>query len=202
MIWLVCPSPLGCCSVCALVIRPPRTVTSTWTGPYCVSTTPPATTTDAAVGGRALVVAWAVGRGEVLRFGVVDDGVVEAGVLDDEGGAVRLLPRLEGGEAVARPGRSDVTTAAEPVVVCGCTLARNATATTAVVATVINSLIPRLTHVLPSPRESLLVQLIGRQPDLERSRTHRVHPPVRPADIDVVLRDPGHEVPHGVHVGP
>lgn len=44
----------------------------------------------------------------------------------------------------------------------GCTLARNATATTAVVATVISSLIPRLTHVLLSPRESLLVQLVGR----------------------------------------
>ena len=36
--------------MCALTIRPPRTVTSTCTGPYCVSTTPPAATTELLLG--------------------------------------------------------------------------------------------------------------------------------------------------------
>ena len=71
-----------------------------------------------------------------------------------------------------------------------------------VVATVISNLIPRLTHALPSPRESFLVQLIRRQSDPEDGRRDRVHPRVRPADVHVVLRDARHEPPYGVLVRP
>lgn len=70
------------------------------------------------------------------------------------GGADGLPARLDSGVRrvdVCRGG-SELTTAAPPVVVAWvCMLARNATATTAVVTTVISNLIPRLTRALPSP---------------------------------------------------
>jgi hypothetical protein len=157
----VCPSPLGCCSVCALTIFPPRTVTSTCTGPYCVFTTPPATTADFG----AEVVGVALGRGVAERVGGVEGVGVLAGV--DGVGVVRVGVVRVGGTDRRRPSRlvwrpervdlcagvSELTTAAWPVVVVlGCMLARNATATTAVVATVISNLIPRLTQPLLSTR--------------------------------------------------
>ncbi|TDO48345.1 hypothetical protein EV651_123111 [Kribbella sp. VKM Ac-2571] len=125
----------------------------------------------------------------------------DVGVLDCADGFLRLLSRLDSdGRADGCLVGAELTTVAWPVVVFGCMLVRNATATTAVVATVISSLIPRLTCALLSPREPFLMQLARRHSGREHSPTHRVHPAVRSADIDVVLRDAGHQAAYGVLV--
>jgi hypothetical protein len=121
-----------------------------------VFTTPPATTADFG----AEVVGVALGCGVAERVGGVEGAGVLAGV--DGVGVARVggTDRRRPSRLVWRPERVDLwvgvaelTTAAWPVVVVlGCMLARNATATTAVVATVISNLIPRLTQPLLSTR--------------------------------------------------
>jgi hypothetical protein len=188
--------------VCALTIRPPRTVTSTCTGPYCVSTTPPAATTELLLG-VAVLRCGAGGlleRGEGETLGRVDGEV--AGCVDGEVvGTVRLPLRLDCAVDVCL-GCSELTAAGPTPAEWVRTLAPNATATTAVVATVISCLVPRLTHILLSPREPFLMQLRCRQPARHRGSAHRVHPPIRTADIHVVPLDSGHDLAQGILVGP
>jgi hypothetical protein len=117
-------------------------------------------------------------------------------------GVVRAVDRL-GVRGLARAGCFvGCAAGADIACVAGWVLARSPRPTTTTLATDITNLIPRLTHVLLSPREPFLMQLVRRQAESGRCLTHGVHPLIGSAHVDVVPPDIGDDPAHRVLVGP